>query len=338
MAVDEKLNILVTGGAGFVGSYLCRELADLGHNVRIVDIQEQTALAERYDCRCIDILDKDGLTEAMEGIDLVIHLAAKHRFFGVSEREFFSVNRDGTKNILEVMDLVGVKKIVLYSSVAVYGETNGPTNENTVPKPNNPYGLSKLAAEQLVMQWAAKELSRGAIIFRPTVIFGPYNRGNVYRLIRQIHKRLFFPVGQGENIKSVAYIDNIIAATLFLIQQNVSGLEIFNYSDSPHLTFREIINLIYADLGRKVPNYHLPLQPALNVSERVDSIIKPMGIEFSLTTAIKKMNKSTHHDADKIKSYGFAPEVSLEEGLRRMISWYLSRNNNSSQVTFSWES
>ena len=152
--MSKKLNILVTGGAGFVGSYLCKELSSLGHNVRLVDIQEQTRLAERYDYRCVDILDKSALTEAMEGIELVIHLAAKHKFFGVSENEFFQVNHDGTSNVLDAMRSKGVQKIIFYSSVAVYGDADGPTSESSPTKPNTSYGLSKLAAEELVKAWA----------------------------------------------------------------------------------------------------------------------------------------------------------------------------------------
>lgn len=104
-------------------------------------------LGHGYDHRVLDIFDARGLSSAMAGIDYVIHLAAKHRFFGVSEEEFFLSNVGGTKAVLEAMDGAGVGKLLFFSTVAVYGDANGPTDENTEAKPNTPYGLSKLNAE-----------------------------------------------------------------------------------------------------------------------------------------------------------------------------------------------
>ena len=148
--MDVRLNILVTGGAGFIGTYLCRELHKLGHNVRIVDIKRTNSANPEYDYRCLDILDKKGLNIAITDIDIVIHLAAKHRFFGISDEEFFRANEQGTKNVLEAMDVEAVRKLIFFSTVAVYGESNGPTDETTETKPNPSYGVSKLAAENWV--------------------------------------------------------------------------------------------------------------------------------------------------------------------------------------------
>lgn len=326
------MKILITGGAGFIGTYLSRELYELGNSIRIVDIDKKNMLNRDYDNRVIDILYKDGLRRAMEGVDYVIHLAAKHRFFGVSEREFFLVNEEGTKNVLEAMDSEGVKKLAFYSTVAVYGKTNDPTDESTVAKPNTLYGLSKFAAEESIKKWAARNGNRTAIIIRPTVIFGPNNRGNIYRLIRQIYRRCYVPIGNGQNVKSIAYVENVVEATLFLMNRDQQGVETYNYADSPHMPYKEIVNLIYSALNRRAPRYHLPLARMLPIAKALDKIINSAGIEFSVGTTIEKMNKSTHHKADKIRELGFLPSLSSKEGLKRMIDWYIAEKTNGKRV------
>jgi nucleoside-diphosphate-sugar epimerase len=330
--MDEKLNILITGGAGFIGGYFYYALRNLGHFIRIVDVEKRNEINSGSDYIIQDVLNRDKLISAMDSIDLVIHLAAKHRFFGISKREFFRVNEEGTTNVLWAMDAKGVKKVIFFSTVAVYGETNGPSDECTEPNPNTPYGLSKLAAENWIKKWASDSVDKTAIILRPAVIFGPRNKGNVYRLIRQIYHRAYIPVGQGNNIKSIACVDNVVKATLFLMSMDLKGVNIFNYADSPHLSYREIVDIIYSGLGRKLPGYYLPLTPMIKISNCLDKILNGAGAKFSLTTTIKKMNKQTYHKAEKIVNLGFSPSCSSIDGLERMVEWYLEDKNRNKRT------
>lgn len=321
------MKVLVTGGAGFIGSYLCQALHDSGHHLRVVDCAKKNRMTRTFDFITLNIQDKQGLEEAMKGVDLVLHLAAKHKYFGVSEKEFFIANEEGTKNVLSAMAKEGVRQIIFFSTVAVYGETIGPTDESVEPRATTPYGLSKLAAESWVKKWASEDSMRTAIILRPTVIFGPRNKGNIYRLIRQIYYRGYFPIGEGDNIKSIAYIENVIKATIFLISLDLKGCHIFNYSDQPHLSYKEILNIIYTELGRKAPQYFLPVSPMIKISRNIDKIIRALGIKFSFETTIKKMNKQTYYNSEKIMNLGFRPTYSSIEGLRRMVRWYLEEKN-----------
>jgi nucleoside-diphosphate-sugar epimerase len=299
-------------------------LKGAGHEVRVVDIKTENNPKGLYDYRSVNILDRGRLIPAMRGMDLVIHLAAKHRFFGISEEEFSQVNEGGTRFVLAAMEEAKVKKLIFYSTVAVYGDSNGHTHEEMEPRPSNPYGISKLAAEGWVKKWAAEDWIRSAIIIRPTVVFGPYNKGNIYRLIRQIYHRAYLPVGIGDNIKSIAYVENLVAATRFLIEREIIGFEIFNYSDTPDLPYRKIVNLIYSALGRKPPGYHLPFSPMAQVAGFMDSVTNKLGIEFSIKAAMLKMNKTTYHRSDKIRHLGFIPKYSSVEGLKHMVEWYLT--------------
>jgi nucleoside-diphosphate-sugar epimerase len=144
----------------------------------------------------------------------------------------------------------------------------------------------------------------------------------MYRLIRQIEKRLFVPIGNGGNIKSVAYVENLVDATLFLINNGYKGIEVYNYADEPNMSFKEIIDLIYKYLGRSSPKVYLPLSPILISLKPIDTMFKIFNKDFVVTSAIAKMNKSTHHKAQKIVKAGFKPAHSLEQGLHNMVNWY----------------
>jgi nucleoside-diphosphate-sugar epimerase len=327
-----NMKILVIGGNGFVGKYLCQSLVKQGHHVRILDELSLESNQSKFEVYTGSILDNDSLKEAMRGIDYIMHLAAKHRFFGVSEQEYYLVNEQGTRNVLEAMTEMEIDKLVFFSTVAVYGDVIDFTTESTDPHPNNHYGKSKLAAEKVVAEWVKNDPSRLAIIIRPTVIFGPYNKGNVYRLIRQIYYRSYVPIGKGKNIKSVAYVENLIDATLFLMNLNLNGFEIFNYADEPHLEYGELVKLIYQNLNRKSPGFSLPPGTMLKTALIFDKLFKFLGIEFSLKTAIEKINKSTYHKADKLKRMGFVQRYSVQEGIKKMIEWYLSSKKRDSKI------
>jgi nucleoside-diphosphate-sugar epimerase len=325
-----RLNVLMTGGAGFIGLYLCRELSNVGHQIRIVDVQDGSGVDSKYDFRQIDILDKEGLIDATKGIDIVIHLAAKHRFFGVSEKDFFLVNKKGTQNVIEAMDTQSIKKIIFFSTVAVYGDSGSAKGEETDCRPHSSYGRSKLAAEKCIERWASKHPENTAVIIRPTVVYGPHNKGNIYRLIRQIYYRGYIPVGEGNNIKSIAYIENLTGAVAFLLNQTMNGVNVFNYADAPHMSYRRIVDLIYSELGRKSLGLCLPVSPMLKMGRTLDRVLQRLGIEFPLETAIQKVNKQTHYRADKIRTLGYSSKFSSEEGLGKTVRWYTTERGKRS--------
>lgn len=321
------MKALVTGGFGFIGGYIVNALTRDGWKSRILDIVGQNGSVIDVESNQIDyiigsIVDYSVTSKAMEGIDTVIHLAAKHRFYGISKEEFYETNVKGTKNILDAMDQQGVKHIIFYSSVAVYGDQTLPTDEATDTNPTNIYGLTKLEGEKLVLDWASKSADRKALIIRPTVVFGPRNKGNMFRLIRQIDRHLYIPIGKGDNIKSIAYVENLVNATLFMMNKGIKGVQVYNYVDEPDYSFREILKMIYGGLGRPGPIVTLPLKPILTILWPLDLLGKITNKDFMIPTAIKKMNKSTHHKAAKIRNEGFKQTCSLEKGLERTIEWF----------------
>ncbi|MDH7606104.1 MAG: NAD-dependent epimerase/dehydratase family protein, partial [Melioribacter sp.] len=239
------------------------------------------------------------MLSAGRDVDLVMFLAAKHHDFGITKEEYFRVNEGGTINLLNCMSKLNVKNLIFYSSVAVYGTQDEPTTEDSPLTPDTNYGLSKLAAERAILNWVKEDKERRVIIIRPTVIFGPENYGNVYNLIDKIYKKRFIFVGDGSNIKSVAYVENLVDAAIFLIEKLKPGVQIFNYSDEPQLTTKEIVDIITEFMPHRIPNFKIPLSLAASAGSIFDILAKVTGYNFPITaTRIKKFNTATHHRAE----------------------------------------
>ncbi|MEO0096331.1 MAG: NAD-dependent epimerase/dehydratase family protein, partial [candidate division WOR-3 bacterium] len=239
------MRILIIGHTGFIGKFLTDQLAAWNHKIIGLDVKEPS-VEQRNICEsiCGDILSPGDVTKSLQGVDIVISLAAKHHDFGITKEEYFRVNEGGTINLLNCMSKLNINNLIFYSSVAVYGTQDKPTTEDSFTTPDTDYGKSKLAAEKAILKWVEENNTRSAIIIRPTVIYGPENYGNVYNLIDKIYKKRFIFVGDGSNIKSVAYVENLVDATVFLIDHLKPGVQIFNYSDEPQMTTREIVNII----------------------------------------------------------------------------------------------
>ena len=317
------MKILVIGSEGFIGGYLTRDLLARGHEVIGFDIGEADEPRSGYELVAGDLMDSEALRRAAEGADMVINLAAKHHDFGISREDFFLINEEGTRRILNVLSGLGIKKFIFFSSVAVYGDIDRCSNEDCPPQPSNDYGESKWAAEKLIQAWVADNPEREVLVVRPTVVYGPHNYANMYRLINMIYKRRFFFVGKGDNIKTVSYVENLSAATVFLLERMKPGLDVYNYADYPHYTSAQIVRFITNSLGREPYNWHLPLKPILMVTGAVDVLGKITGINFAITAnRISKINAVTWHGSDKLRGLGFDPAVSIEEGIRRMVAWY----------------
>ena len=317
------MKTLIIGSEGFIGGFMIKMLVAQGHEIVGMDIRQAPDRDDSYTFISGDLMNADDLRKAMQGVDLVVNLAAKHHDFGISREDFFLINEEGTRRILAVMSEFEIKKFIFYSSVAVYGDVDECSHEDMPTNPSNDYGESKLAAEKVIQQWAKEDALREVIMIRPTVVFGPHNYANMYKLIHNIKRRTFLPVGKGENIKSVTYVENLVDMTGFVLGKMTSGVAIYNYSCYEHLKSMEIIAHICTALGRKPYKIYLPLGPILAVAWISDVLAKITGINFPITAnRIKKLNTRTWHGSDKVRAMGFEQKIPISEGLKRMVTWY----------------
>jgi len=313
-------NILLIGGSGFIGSHMLEAL-DPDATV-ILDLKEpESPTAAQYISG--DIRNPDDVHKAFSSrdFDIVINLAAEHKDYGLTREQYFATNVGGTENILAAAEQFGVRQYVFYSSVAVYGSMDTPSNENTMPRPDNDYGASKLAAEQAIEGWANLNAAHQALVLRPTVVYGERNTANVFRLINQIKSGRYINVGDGKNVKSVAYVKNLVDATFYLMGNMTDGVTVFNYADEPHKSVKELSAVISSALGRKPP-FSLPELLVLTLAIPFEILVRVTKKDLPISFArVRKLSTPTQHSAAKLLSEGFEPTYSTESGIERMVRW-----------------
>ena len=312
------MNILVTGGSGFIGTNLSTDLLKEGHKVTIYDKQK----SETYPDRCIigDIRDKEQLTNSMRGVDAVYHLAAEHRDDVQPASLYYEVNVGGAENMVYALKKNDVKRLIFTSTVAVYGLNSGEPNEESPIRPFNDYGKSKYKAETIFNKWADSENTNCLITVRPTVIFGEKNRGNVYNLLNQLSSGKFVMVGKGLNRKSMGYVLNLTSFLATLLKSN-PGKYVYNYADKPDLCMNELIKVFHNTLGKNSKfNFQIPYVLGLMGGYCYDILAKITGKTYPISSIrIKKFSANTVINTDNLQKTDFLPSYTLTQGLSRMI-------------------
>ena len=199
--------VSVLGGAGFIGTALCRQLEQQKIPFEIIDLKPSQTFPDQS--KIGDVRDIDALKSVITG-DIIINLAAVHRDDVSDRAAYYETNVHGTKTVCDVAADKGIDHIIFTSSVAVYGFAPVGTGEDGKIDPFNDYGKSKAEGEDMLRQWRNEASdSRNLTIVRPTVVFGEGNRGNVFNLLNQVASGRFIMIGSGKNRKSMAYVENV---------------------------------------------------------------------------------------------------------------------------------
>lgn len=308
----------IVGGSGFIGRKLC-ELIASKRSATVIDKAPIDLVSTDY--RQADVRDLPVLSEAVVSGSILINLAAEHRDDVFPRDLYDQVNVDGARNCCQAARENNVHTIVFTSSVAIYGFAEPGTGEAGQANPFNDYGRTKLAAEQVFLEWQKEApLERALVIVRPTAVFGEGNRGNVYNLMRQIADEQFVMVGSGKNRKSLAYVENAAAFIESRLEAG-PGVHIHNYVDQPDLTMNELVGLIQTELGRPSNiGLRLPQYPVQLAALGLDLLARVTGKTFPISSVrIKKFCSDTSFSTNAFSS-GFVPPVSMEEGIRRTVA------------------
>ena len=319
------MNILVTGGSGFLGTNLVTDLLTDGHNVLIYDKRR----SQKYPDLCIvsDIRDQVKLNDSMQGVDAVYHLAAEHSDNLRPVSLYYDVNVGGAKSIIYGLKNNNIRKLIFTSSVAVYGSSSRERDELSEIKPTNDYGRSKHESEVVFNEWAKADNDSCLAIVRPTVIFGEGNRGNVYRLLNQITSGKFVMIGNGKNKKSMAYVRNISQFLKKLLNGiNRPGIQVYNYADKPDLTIGELVSIALDKLGKKgKTDFHIPASMGLLFGYAFDFLATITRKKYPISSVrVKKFCAESVIIAEKLKETGFKAPYSLAQGLNRTIQFEFS--------------
>jgi nucleoside-diphosphate-sugar epimerase len=310
--------IYILGGSGFIGTSLCRLLIAAGHKLKIVDKLPSRNFLEYVSVA--DIRSLQALDSAILSGNVIINLAAEHRDDVLPLSLYDEVNIGGACNICEIARKKNIKKIIFTSSVAVYGFAPIGTDESGRIAPFNDYGRTKYEAELIFKAWQAEAPNeRTLVIIRPTVVFGEQNRGNVYNLLRQIASGKFVMVGNGENRKSMAYVENVAA----FIEHSISfkpGIHIYNYIDKPDFTMNQLVGSVKRILGQsKNISFRIPFAVGYAIGRAFDLLAGFTGKRFAISAIrVRKFCANSVYNT-AIDETGFVPPVSLEVAIEQTI-------------------
>lgn len=284
------MKILITGVHGFVGSNLVEALKK-EHSIYGLDIvaPEKDGVVKTYSWADID---EDSIPE----VDAIIHLAGKaHDTKNLSAAEvYFKVNTELTKKIFDYFLKSKAKKFVFFSTAkAAADKVDGILTEDVVPTPVGPYGESKIKAEKYIL--SKMPVDKQVYIFRPCMIHGPGNKGNLNLLYNVVKKGIPWPLGAFENRRTFTSIGNICFAVEGVLTKNVpSG--IYNMGDDEALSTNELIEEICKSLGKKAHIWKLPKGLMNGVAKVGGMLHLPLDSE-----RLRKLTEDYVSSNDKIK-------------------------------------
>lgn len=310
------MKIAITGGAGFIGTALMKRLQEQGHEPYWIDIKPSINYPNQG--YILDVTNEGALIKALEGAEVIYHLAAEHRDDVKPTQKYFDVNVGSAKAVVKAAKANQISAIIFTSTVAVYGLDAGESQENSIPKPFNNYGKSKLESEEVFQQWAQEDKQNKLAMIRLVATFGAGNRGNIYTLMNQIARNKFIMIGKGSNRKSIAYVGNVSAFLSQCLYMN-SGVSIYNYADKPDLSMRELVSDIRLSLGLKGSGPTLPYIVGLAGGAVFDGLAYITRRRFPISLIrVRKFCANTIVSAAKMEETGFKRPFTLREGLQEM--------------------
>ncbi len=313
------MKILVTGGAGFIGSHICRRLLADGHSVSVIDdfndyydpaIKRANVDSFEGAVRVVeaDIRDREavGALFADGGFEVVIHIAARAgvRPSVLDPQLYIDTNITGTHHLLEAARKHGVRKFLFASSSSVYGLSQVvPFREDlALPQTLSPYAATKLAGEHLCGNYSHL-FGLNVVCLRFFTVYGPGQRPDlaIHKFTDAIHHGRPIPqYGDGSTRRDYTYIDDIVQGVMGAMAYEGQPFDIFNLGENQTITLSELIVEIENALGKKAVIERLPEQQG----------------DMPLTSA----------DISKARQLlGYNPQTKIADGIPKFIAWYLNK-------------
>lgn len=322
----ERVRALVTGGTGFLGAHLVRSLMAQGDSVRVLTRSHpkgRTLTEQGVEVVIGDITDRAALKLAIEGVDVVYHLAGKLYVQGVPEREYESAHVEGTRAVLAVSgEIANLSRFVHVSTTGVLGPTGDqPANEDRSAAPSNIYERTKWQAELLVRE--AIEKGFPAVIVRPGLVYGP---GDMHLLgfFRAIQRGFFRPIGSKPIWLHPIYVADHTKALLSSAYSQQALGECFHIAGAEPVTVSEFAAAIAVALGKRPPHGYYPL-PVARLAAGISGLL-PAGMQAWAPLTRSRVDFLSHnrvYDVSKARNLlGFSADTALAFGLAKTASWY----------------
>lgn len=323
------MKVAVTGGTGCLGRPLVERLIHNGHDIQLL-VLPQDLLIDAFERKVLvisgDMNSVDALKLLTKDCDVVFHLAGMvHTVPGTKEeeQEFYQVNVEGTRNLLEAAKKNKVKRVVFYSTVGVYGKDADFHGDELSPcQPLTAYAKSKYQAERLILNSFNNGGPEGVVLRFP-VVYGPLDRGNVAKLIKAVHDRLFFYFGDGSCLRSMISSRNAAEAAIKATLEPKAANEVFCVTDGLDYTMNEMVDCICGALGIRRRPYHVPVLLADLAGKFGDFFRKWVRVPFPVDSdRVRKLSRPLTFSCEKAKSMlGYEPVETLEEGIEKEVEW-----------------
>ncbi|MCA1442163.1 NAD-dependent epimerase/dehydratase family protein [Ensifer sp. IC4062] len=308
---------LVTGGSGYFGELLSKQLLRQGTYVRVFDLNPPGFSHPNLEFFRGTILDRNAVKQALSGIDKVFHNIAQVPLAKEIDL-FWSVNSGGTQIIVDESVATGIGKFVYTSSSAVFGAPkSNPVTEKTEPNPAEDYGRAKLAGE-IICKEAMQRHGLDVAIVRPRTVLGYGRQGVVQILFDWIERGLDIPVlGGGNNKYQFVHSDDLAWACI--AASNVKGFATYNIGAAKFGTMRELLQVVidHAGTGSRIKS--IPMGPAALAANLASALgLSPLGPYHSLM-----YGRSMYFDISKArKELGYAPRYSNSQMIIETYDWY----------------
>jgi nucleoside-diphosphate-sugar epimerase len=320
-----KPRALVTGAPGWLGTSLVQALRQRREAVRVASQPglDTRALEELGDVAVarLDLGEPTLMPGLCEGIDTVFHSAGIIHPRRV--RDLHQVNVDGTKRLLDAAIEAKVRRFVYVSSNSPAGLNVDPTRlmvEDDPPRPYLSYGLSKLCAEQLVLEAHRRGLIEGVIV-RPCWFYGPNQPLRQTTFFKMIKKGRPLVFGNGQNLRSMSYVDNIVQGLLLARDVGAAAGQTYWIADRRPYPFLEILETVGRLLGVPIRPRHLP-RVTSDAARLADSLLQRAGLYNQYVHVAGEYAASIAVSIEKAqRELGYDPKIELAEGMRRSIEW-----------------
>ena len=312
------MRVLVTGATGFVGRALCPALKQVGHEVSAA-VRNPNAddIPEGVTVHAInDIGPETDWAEALSGADAVIHLAARAHILKESISDptvaYNRVNTEGTAHLAQAAAMAGIRRFVYLSTVKVMGEhSDAPYRETDTPRPDGPYGASKLAGER-ALAIAAADTGLETVILRPPLVYGPGAKSNFLTLLKICHAAPPLPFSAVQNRRSIIYLGNLVDAICLCLTADKAAGEIYFVRDEDDLSTPGLIRHVAAALSRPARLFPAPV-----------GLIRLAGAITGKSAAISILLSDLQIDKEKIHGQlGWTPPFNVVQGLKETAAWF----------------
>ena len=319
------MKIAITGATGFLGSNLSRALQQAGHTIHdlVRDEEKMQGVIEPDLFIVGDINDHEALTKLFTGVDVVIHTVSNFRMVKGTDESYYQTNQKGTESALEVAQACAVKRFIHTSTIGVHGDVKQtPAKENSPLNPGDLYQSTKLLAEKACKAYA-EQGKMEVVVVRPTSQYGPGDL-RMLKMFRMIQNQRFLLIGRCRENFHAVYIDDLVRGYQCILKTADLNGQVFFIGGERYVSLQKYIDSAARALGVKKPSLRVPYWPVHFAGWLCELICKPLGVEPPLHRRRVKFFKNNRafdiSQAERV--LGYAPQVDLDEGMRRTVEWY----------------